>query len=71
MIKKLAYKIVFNDLKKCGLFMGTYDAKNGNEHFMYGIETIMESIAYAISDETGDKFNTKFLKNMIESEKKC
>lgn len=69
MLKRLAYKIVFNDLIKCNMFVGKYDARNGNEDFMYGINTVMEYIAYAINNKTGNFFTEKFTKNMIESKK--
>lgn len=67
-LKKLAYSIVFDDLKECGLFCGKYDAKNGNKSFMYGVSTVMESIAYNICDEVGDDFSKTFIKNMVESQ---
>ena len=66
MNKQEAFKIVFEELKKCSLFTGKYDTKNGNEHFMYGIATVMESIAYQINEETGDTFSDTFIKNMGE-----
>lgn len=69
MTKQEAYKIVFEDLIKNRMFCGYYDAKNGNEHFMYGIETVMETIAYQISDKTVDLFNDLFYENMEKSEK--
>lgn len=69
MLKKLAYKIVLNDLLKCNMFVGIYDAKHGNSSFMYGIGTVMENIAYSINDKTGDSFSELFIKNMVKSEK--
>ena len=65
-----AYEMVFNDIVNsgCGLMIGKFDAKNGEEHFMYGISTVMEWIAYRVSDEVGDEFSDLFIKNMIESE---
>ena len=38
---------------------------------MYGIGTVMEFIAYSISDEVGDNFSNKFIENMILSEEKA
>ena len=58
---------LFNELKTCNLFIGCYDAKHGNEHFMYGIETVMEYIASKISDETAKNFADTFFQNMIDS----
>ena len=67
-----AYEMVLNDIVNsgCGLMIGKFDAKNGEEHFMYGISTVMEWIAYKVSDEIGDEFSDLFIKNMIESEKR-
>ena len=54
-----AYRIVYNDILNsgCGLLVGEYDAKNGNEKFMYGISTVMEWIAYRVSQEDGNAFS--------------
>lgn len=69
MDKKQAYQIVFDDLMKIDLFRGRYDAKHGaSEHYMYGISTVMEAIAYRVSEETGDAFSDMFIANMIKSE---
>ena len=67
-----AYRIVYNDIlnNECGLMVGTYDAKNGNEDFMYGIATVMEWIAYHVSEADGEAFSELFIKNMIKSEEK-
>lgn len=66
-----AYRIVYNDILNsgCGLLVGEYDAKNGNEKFMYGISTVMEWIAYRVSQEDGNAFSDLFIKNMLKSEK--
>ncbi len=66
-----AYRIVYDDLIQCGAFRGIYDAKNGNEHFMYGVSCVMEVIASRVSDEVYDAFNDEFMNNMIESEEKA
>ena len=67
-----AYRIVYNDIlnSECGLMVGTYDAKNGNEDFMHGIATVMEWIAYRVSEADGEAFSKLFMKNMAKSEKK-
>lgn len=70
MNKSEAYKIVFDDLIQCNLFKGIYDAKNGNEHYMYGISAVMEYIAHGVSEECLEKFNEEFIQNMIASEEK-
>ena len=68
-----AYRIVFNDMMNsgCGLLVGEYDARNGDEKFMYGISTVMEWIAYRVSEEDYDEFNDLFTKNLIKSEQKA
>ena len=47
MTKQEAYKIVYNDIlnRDIGLFLGRFDAKNGDPKFIYGINTVMEFIA--------------------------
>ena len=71
MDKKEAYQIVLDDLMQCDLFRGKYDAKHGaSEHYMYGICTVMEAIAYRVSEKTGDAFSDMFLLTMIKSEEK-
>lgn len=69
---KDAYRIVFNDMmnSECGLLVGKYDAKNGDEKFMYGIDVVMEWIAYKVSEKQGDEFSAMFFDNMIESQEK-
>lgn len=70
---KEAYRIVFNDMMNsgCGLLVGRYDAKNGNEKYMFGVDTVMEWIAYKVSEVQGDDFSELFMKNMVESQKKA
>lgn len=68
---KAACKIVVDELFKedgCGLFQGKYDATNGDAHFMYGISTLLEHLAYSVSEEYGDAISDMFTKNMVESE---
>lgn len=67
-----AYRIVFNDMLNsgCGLLVGEYDAKNGNEQYMHGIAMVMEWIAHRVSEADGDAFSDLFIKNMMESEKR-
>lgn len=64
-----AYKIVLEDLTKggCGLFVGNYDAKNGNAQFMYGISTVMEHIAYKAGKKEYEEFSKTFFENMEKS----
>lgn len=67
MDKREAYQIVLNDLLDCAMFRGHYDAKNGSPQFMYGIATVIESIAFGCGkyEEVCDAF----IQNMIMSEK--
>ena len=65
---KQAYQMVFNDLYKCRMFQGHYDAINGNSHFMSGIETVMEVIAYrAYDDDFAEEFSNEFTDNILRS----
>lgn len=68
--KKVIEKVV-DGMTECGLFCGRYDAKNGSAEFMHGIATVMEYLAYQVGEDYGAEFEDKFLKNMIESEKRA
>lgn len=64
--REILKKIVEN-MRKCGLFAGKFDAKNGNVNFMYGIETVMEYLTLLISDEYHDELEQEFLTNFEKS----
>lgn len=67
------YEIVFNDIMVNGpdMFKGVYDAHHGGtQHFMFGIQTVLEYIADKISDERYGEFASTFVDNMIKSEEK-
>lgn len=65
---KKAYQMVFDDLYNCPMFQGHYDAINGNSHFMSGIETVMEVIAYrAYDDDFAEEFSNEFCDNVLRS----
>ena len=70
---KEAYRIVLNDILNngCEMFAGIYDAKYGSAEYMYGISTVMECLAYRVSDEYGDDFSDTFIQNLIVSEQKA
>ena len=68
--KRVLEKIT-NQLRNCNLFNGIYDAKNGNEDFMYGIELVMEYLAAHISDEYQAEFCDTFAKNIEKSLEKA
>lgn len=67
-MKKEMFLYVLTELKKCDLFVGKYDAKNGDEHFMNGVACVMESIAYRAGEDIGDEFSDEFTRNLIASE---
>lgn len=67
--EKQTIQKVVEHMSERGLFRGCYDAKNGDKKFMYGISTIMGYLAYLVSEEYGEQFDTEFVKNMTESEK--
>ena len=65
---KQAYQMVFDDLHENRMFQGHYDAVDGSPHFMAGIETVMEAIAYrAYDDDFAAKFFNEFCDNMSRS----
>ena len=65
---KQAYQIVFDDLHENRMFQGHYDAVNGSPHFMAGIGTVMEVIAYrAYDDDFAEKVFNEFCDNMLRS----
>ena len=63
-------KDLIEEMSACDLFIGKYDAKHGEDSFMYGICTVMEYLAYKVSKEYGDEFSNMFMKNMIDSKDK-
>lgn len=66
--EKEMLKGIIEEIREISMFNGRYDAKNGKEDFMYGIEAVMECLAYMVSDEYGDSFSDTFIKNLIFSE---
>ena len=62
---------IIEEMRECGMFEGRYDAKNGKPEFMYGISTVMEYLAYRVSNEYGDEFSDTFMRNLIISEQKA
>lgn len=71
MTETKAFQVVLDKLCEIPLFVGKYDAEHGKEHYMYGIASVMESIAYSVSEEVGEAFSTRFAKNMVASEQKA
>ena len=66
--EKEMLKGIIEEIREISMFNGIYDAKNGSVQFMYGILTIMECLAYRVSDKYGDNFSDTFLQNLIDSE---
>ena len=65
---KKVYQMVFNDLRKCPMFQGRYDAINGNPYYMSGIETVMEVIANrGYGEDFAEEFSNEFTDNMLRS----
>ena len=69
MTKQDAYRIVYNDIlnRDIGLFLGKFDAVNGNKNFMHGISTVMDFIALESSEEDYLVFQDIWYKNFQES----
>jgi len=63
--KEEAFKTVLEELKKIRLFTGLYDARKGNDQFMYGVQMVMEHIAYMAGEYEG--FDDMFTKNLFKS----
>lgn len=70
MISTDMIKELIKEMSACDLFVGKYDAKHGKEDFMCGVATVMEYLAYKVSDEYGDDFSETFNKNMLDSKNK-
>ena len=69
--EKEILKGIIEEMRECTMFEGRYDAKNGNSEFMHGISTVMEYLAYRVSDEYGDDFSDTLVQNLIISEQKA
>ena len=65
---KQAYQMVFDDLCHSRMFLGFYDAFNGNEQYMGGIEMVMEVIAQrGYGQDFAERFSNEFCDNMLRS----
>lgn len=69
MTKQDAYRIVYNDIlnRDIGLFVGRFDVKNGNPHFMSGISTVMEFLALECSEADYEDFQKIWFNNYQKS----
>lgn len=66
-IEREMLKKIVENMRKCDLFAGKFDAKNGNVNFMYGIETVMEYLTMLIGEEYYDEFEKEFMTNFEKS----
>lgn len=66
--EKEMLKGIIEEMCECGIFKGRYSGNNKSLGFMYGISTVMEYLAYKISDEYGNDFSDTFLENLNISE---
>ena len=64
-IRKLVSKMM-----ECPMFRGEYDARHGNESFMDGIATVMESLASLVDDTFCQEISDVFIYNMVKSQEK-
>lgn len=58
------------EMMECPMFRGEYDAKHGNESFMYGISTVMEYLASRVGDAFYQGVSDVFTHNMVKSQEK-
>lgn len=68
------YKVVkdlFESMKEVRMFRGLYDAKHGDDHYMYGVMAPMECIAYLLGEDYGDSFSDEFIGNMVKSQERA
>ena len=57
-------------MMECPMFRGEYDAKHGNESFMYGIATVIEYLASLADDTFCQEISDTFNHNMVKSQEK-
>ena len=69
MVKKEIRQLV-SEMMKYPMFRGEYDAKHGNESFMYGIATVIEFLALLVDDTFHQEVSDIFFHNMIKSQEK-
>lgn len=66
-VEREVLKKIVDKMREYVLFVGKFDAKNGNVNFMYGIETVMEYLTGLVSDEYHDEFEKEFMTNFEKS----
>lgn len=64
---------MFEDLIQNGssMLQGNYDAEHGDRTFMYGVQYVMETIAYNVDKKIGDKFVELFIRGVCVSEERA
>lgn len=55
------------EMMECPMFRGEYDAKHGEESFMYGIAIVMEYLAAKVDEDFCQEVSDIFVKNMTKS----
>lgn len=54
-------------MMECPMFRGEYDAKHGEESFMYGVATVIECLAAKVDEDFYQEVSDAFAKNMVKS----
>lgn len=69
MTKRDAYRIVYNDIlnRDMKMFLGSFDAVNGTDDFIFGVATVMEFIALESSEADCDSYQKIFSDNFQKS----
>lgn len=69
MTKRDAYRIVYNDIlnRDAKMFLGSFDAVNGTDDFMFGVATVMEFIALESSEADHESYQEIFSDNYQKS----
>lgn len=55
------------EMMECPMFRGEYDAKHGEESYMYGIATVMAYLAAKVDVDFCQEVSDIFAKNMVKS----
>lgn len=66
--EKLTLVNILDDLMNCEMYTGKYDAKFGNQEFMFGIENVLETLFGLVNNELAYEFSKIFFENMVASE---
>lgn len=69
--KEVIRKVIEDMQQSCGIFRGSYDARNDDTAFMNGVATTMEVLAYYVDEDYAEEQDIKFIENMILSEEKA